>query len=153
MFTLCVDNFGVNFVGQDHSDHLMSVLRKHYTISTDKKGKHYLGIDLNWDYECHVVHLSMLSYVPQACKQFNHPMPRRAHNQPHPLMKPKYGTAKRFSPDADTLPLLDADGKKYVQEVVALSSIMPVQRTAPCRLPRAPSPHSKLIKPSARWPM
>jgi hypothetical protein len=38
-FTLCVDDFGVKCVGQTHADHLMTVLRKHYTISSDTKGK------------------------------------------------------------------------------------------------------------------
>ena len=45
-FTLCVDDFGVNYVGEQHVDHLMTVLRNHYTISRDWTGSRYLGLDL-----------------------------------------------------------------------------------------------------------
>ena len=38
-FTLCVDDVGVKYVDQEHADHLMTVLRKHYTISNDANGK------------------------------------------------------------------------------------------------------------------
>ena len=35
-FTLCVDNFGIKYVGQEHANHLKSVLQEHYTISCDE---------------------------------------------------------------------------------------------------------------------
>ena len=50
-FTLCVDDFGVKYVGKEHTEHLISVLESSYTISTDWKGKSYLGLDLDWDYQ------------------------------------------------------------------------------------------------------
>ena len=131
-FTLCVDDFGVKYVGQEHADHLMAVLQKHYTISTDVKGQRYLGIDLDWDYDNRTVHLSMLSYVPQALKRFNHPPPRKPQHQPHPHIKPKYGATKQFAPDKDTSPLLDANGKKYVQEVVG--TFLYYARTIDCTM-------------------
>ena len=34
-FTLVVDDFGVQYVGEEHGQHLVSVLRQHYDISTD----------------------------------------------------------------------------------------------------------------------
>ena len=49
-FTLCVDNFGVNYVGEQHVDYLMTALSNHYTISSYCTGSHYLGLDLDWDY-------------------------------------------------------------------------------------------------------
>ena len=60
-FTLYVDDFGFKYVGEQHVDHLMTVLSSHYTISSDWTGSRYLGIDLDWDYEKLEVHLSMLS--------------------------------------------------------------------------------------------
>ena len=62
-FTLCVENFGVKYVGKQHAEHLMGVLRKFYTISYDWKGTSYLGINLDWDYELCKVHLYMINYV------------------------------------------------------------------------------------------
>ena len=117
-FTLCVDDFGVKYVGQEHADHLQAVLRQHYTISTDPKGRRYLGIDLDWDYENRTVHLSMLKYVPQALTRFKHRAPKKPQHQPHPHVKPKYGATKQYTPGADTSPLLSKEDKKYVQEVV-----------------------------------
>ena len=49
-FTICVDDFGVKYVGKQHVDHLMTVLSNHCTISSDWTGSRYLGLDLYWDY-------------------------------------------------------------------------------------------------------
>ena len=46
-FTLCVDDFGVKYVGKQHAEHLMQVLTEHYTIAHDWTGAKYLGIDLD----------------------------------------------------------------------------------------------------------
>ena len=59
-FTLCEDDFGVKYVGKQHVEHLLSVLKSNYKISTDWSGKRYLDIDLDWDYAHNKVHLSML---------------------------------------------------------------------------------------------
>ena len=32
-FTLVVDNFGIKYVGQEHAEHLISVLKKHYKLA------------------------------------------------------------------------------------------------------------------------
>eukprot|EP00804_Cyclotella_cryptica_P014875 CCRYP_020384-RA/>CCRYP_020384-RA protein AED:0.47 eAED:0.47 QI:0/0/0/1/0/0/2/0/71 len=37
-FALCVDDFGVKYVGIDHDKHLLHALNKHYTASHDWKG-------------------------------------------------------------------------------------------------------------------
>ena len=46
-FNLCVDDFGVKYVGKQHVDHLMTVLSSHYTIASDWTGSRYLGIDFD----------------------------------------------------------------------------------------------------------
>ena len=60
-FSLCVDNFGVKYIGKTHADHLMSALQAHYKISSDWSGKRYLVFDLDWDYAQRKFHLSVLS--------------------------------------------------------------------------------------------
>ena len=50
----------------------MTVLKKNYAISNDNKGKRYLRLDLDWDYENRTVHISMLDYVTNAIKRFHH---------------------------------------------------------------------------------
>ena len=50
-FTICVDGFGVKYIGEQHVDHLMTFLSNHYTIYSNWTGSRYLGLDLDWDYE------------------------------------------------------------------------------------------------------
>ena len=38
-------------MGKEHAEHLMSILKSSYKISDDWKGKRYLGLDFEWDYE------------------------------------------------------------------------------------------------------
>ncbi len=45
-FTLVVDNFGVQFVNKDNVDHLISSIKKTYTLTKDWIGNLYCGIML-----------------------------------------------------------------------------------------------------------
>ncbi|KAL7478564.1 hypothetical protein ACHAW6_009220 [Cyclotella cf. meneghiniana] len=47
-FTLVVDDFGVKYVGQEHTIHLKTVIESHYSLSTDWTGDQYIGIHLEW---------------------------------------------------------------------------------------------------------
>ena len=49
----------------------MVVLSKSYNFSSNREGKQYLGLDLDWNYEKRKVHLSMLTYFDDALKRFN----------------------------------------------------------------------------------
>jgi len=84
-FLLVVDDFGLKDMGEEHREHLSSVMRRHYKISDDKHdGKTYYGLTLDWDYEGRKVHRSRAGYVAKALKRFKHEMPKRLQNQPHP---------------------------------------------------------------------
>jgi hypothetical protein len=50
-FLLVVDDFGVKYVGREHAQHLMSSIRKNYTISSNWNGSAYCGLTLDWDYK------------------------------------------------------------------------------------------------------
>ena len=51
-FFLIVDDFGVNYVGKEHMDYLITSLRKDYSrITVDWKGELYAGINLKWNYD------------------------------------------------------------------------------------------------------
>ena len=114
-FSLCVDDFSVKYNGKQHADHLISVLKDHYTISQYWKGQHYLGIDLDWDHQNRVFHLSMLKYVANAIKNFHHKHPQKPQDQTYPHIKTIYGTKEHYSPDADKSPLLAPSDKKFAQ--------------------------------------
>ena len=50
IFGLIVDNFGIEYVGERHSQHLLHTLQEHYTITTYWEGKKFAGVDLDWKY-------------------------------------------------------------------------------------------------------
>ncbi len=116
-FTLCVDDFGVKYVGREHAEHLIEVLQKHYKLTIDWTGSKYIGLDLAWDYDKREVHLSMPGYVAKALKRFDHPTPTKRQDQPHPHIPPKYGATTQYATAIDTTPLLDKAGQKFIQQV------------------------------------
>ena len=116
-FTLCVDNFGVKYTSTQHAHHLMAILQEHYIISHDWSGSRYLGMDIDWDYEKHEVHLSMLSYVQDALTCFHHTRPRKPQDQPHPHVKPTYGAKVQYAAGEDKSPAVSPKEKKFIQEV------------------------------------
>jgi hypothetical protein len=74
MFCLVVDDFGVQYVGKDHAQLLMT---------TDWTGASYCGLTLSWGYDKHTVDLSMPNYLAQALQCFEHPKPTKAQDAPH----------------------------------------------------------------------
>jgi hypothetical protein len=119
LFTLCVDDFGIKYIGREHAKHLVSILSKHYRCSHNWDGQRYLSMNLNWDYKGRAVHVSMLDYVPEALARFQHKTPHTPQHQPCPHIKPTYGTTAQYTKDVNTTPLLDKEGKKYIQEVIS----------------------------------
>ena len=45
-FCLVVDDFGVEYVGKQHAEHLANILKKYHNITEYWEGKKYAGIDL-----------------------------------------------------------------------------------------------------------
>jgi hypothetical protein len=105
-FTLCVDDFGIKYVGREHAKHLASILRKHYKCSHDWDSQWYLGMTINWDYTGRAVHTSMFDYVPEALTRFQHTPPRIPQHQPYPHVKPTYGAKAQYTENVDTSPPL-----------------------------------------------
>ena len=116
-FTLVVDDFGVKYTSKADVRHLLGVLTEHYTVSKDWSGGKYIGLTLDWDYAGGQVHLSMPGYVAQALVEFGHEPPASRQDSPHPHTPPKYGATKQYAEAPDESPLLDAEGKKFIQRV------------------------------------
>jgi hypothetical protein len=63
-FNLCVNNFGVKYIGDDNLKHLFAALCKEtYEIVEDWTGDLYCGISLDWHYNKRYVDTSMPPYV------------------------------------------------------------------------------------------
>ena len=88
VFSLVVNNYGVKYVGEEHANHIVDALDKHYEILKDCEGKNYCGLTLEWYYVARKVHVSMTGYVKDALQRFKHdPLPR-IQNQPYPHTPP-----------------------------------------------------------------
>ena len=119
-FTLCVDDFGVKYVGKEHAQHLLASINQHYKTSHEWEGTRYIGLTLDWDYIQRLVHISMPGYCEKACTRFQHERPRKPQDQPYPHIEPTYGSKKQYAEEADTSSPLSKANKTYVQEVVGV---------------------------------
>jgi hypothetical protein len=118
LFTLYVNDFGIKYVGLEHTNHLAKVLEEHYKCSIDWDRKCYLGINMDWDYKGHRVHILVLDYVPEALARFQHRAPSKPQHQPCPHVKPNYRAKVQYTEDTDTSALLPQKDKKFIQKVI-----------------------------------
>jgi hypothetical protein len=117
-FTLYVGEFGIKYVGWEHTNHLKKNLNKHCKRSIDWDEKCYLGMNMDWDYDGGRVHISMLTYVPKALACFQHQAPNKLQHQPCPHLKPNYGAKAQYMEDMDTSTFLPKEDRKFIQEVL-----------------------------------
>ena len=64
-----VEDFGIKYVGQENTDHLLMALRKYYKVSVDEEGSLYCGITLECDYKNRTLEISMPGYVEKTSHQ------------------------------------------------------------------------------------
>jgi hypothetical protein len=99
-----VDDFGVQYVGEEHARHLIAALETDYTVSKDWTGGLYCGITLHWNYDDKYVDLSMPGYVKDSLHKFQHPLPKRPQYTPHNWTVPAYGQRIQYAPPPDLAP-------------------------------------------------
>jgi hypothetical protein len=111
-----VDDFGVKYVGREHAEHLMTCIKKNYSISSDWNGTAYCGLTLDWDYKDRTVDLSMPRYTKAALHKYQHPAPERPEHSPHTWNPPIYGAKTQFVSDTKlSRALSDKDINKLQQ--------------------------------------
>ena len=82
-FTLVVDDFGVKYIGRQHAEHLMGILKQHYDTEKDWKGELYCGITLKWNYAEGYVDIAMPNYVQKQLVKYRHNAPKRPQSCPN----------------------------------------------------------------------
>jgi len=117
MSSLVVDDFGVQYNGKGHAEHLAQCLTEKYTCTTDWSGRNFIGLQLDWDYDKGIVDLSMPGYVAKASQRFNHAATKRQ-DAPHPHKEPQYGVRVQLTDEIDDSPGLNKDDKLTLQEVI-----------------------------------
>ena len=117
-FCLCVDDFGVKYYSKEDANHLIAALQQNYDITIDWEGKHFCGLNIDWNYPDGYVDISMKHYVIKALQKLQHTFPKRPQYAPHKWTVPIYGQNRQYAPDPDTSALLPQKDIKRVQRVV-----------------------------------
>jgi hypothetical protein len=120
-FNLCVDDFGVKYVGDDHLQNLFTALQtKTYIIVEDWTGDLYCDdINFDWNYAQCWVDISMPVYVIKNLTWYNHttqPKPQHCLYKPNPIF---YGKDNQVPTQTDESPVLDAAAKQRMQQIVS----------------------------------
>ncbi len=103
-------------MGKEHALNLKHVLKEHYQLTCDWDGRGYIGITLDWDYQQRRVHLSMPGYVKKALKLFQHQL-KFTQDAPYPSVPIRYGAKQQYATQESMAPPLDANDKKFIQQV------------------------------------
>jgi hypothetical protein len=117
LFSLVVDDFGIQYVGKTHADHLIAAIKEHYPFSTDWDGTVYCGVNLRWDYKNRTVDLSMPGYVTALLNKYQHPTPTRPQHSPHAWTAPNYGAKIQLTAPTDESASLPPAEVKRIQQV------------------------------------
>jgi hypothetical protein len=82
------------------------------------EGDLYCGIALKWNYTKRYVDLTMVKYVMKQMTKYGHVAPLKPQHCPYSPNPIKYGKDNQAPSPLDDSPLLDAAGKKRVQQIV-----------------------------------
>jgi hypothetical protein len=117
-FCLIVDDFGVEYVGLEHFNYLLGVLKKFHGVHYNMASNEFAGIDIEWDYTARHCRISMPGYIPMLLLKFKHPHPTKPQLSSYKCLPITYSSKSHITPDPDSLGLLDASHKCRVQEIL-----------------------------------
>ena len=90
-FTLVVNDFGVKYVGEENSKHLIKVIEsKGYRLGDGWTNTRYYGITQNWNYDERTLVISMPGYVQNMLVRLNE-IPKSDINLPYQSKPRKFG--------------------------------------------------------------
>jgi hypothetical protein len=117
-FNLCVDNFGIKYIGNENLKHLFQALRTGtYEIVKDWMGELYCVITLDWNYVAMSGHCNAC-LCDKNLTRYNHPPPLKPQHCPYTPNPIVYGKDNQAPTPGDISPLLDAAGKQRIQQIV-----------------------------------
>ena len=88
---LCVDDFGVKYCSDDDANNLCNAISANFKHTTDKEGRYYCGLTIDWNYALEHVDVSMPNYVQEAQKKLNYHQKVFPHHSLHKNLPIKYG--------------------------------------------------------------
>ncbi len=123
-FYLIVSDFGVEYVGIEHFNHLLLVLQRYHQVQTNMAGDKIVCLNVQWDFPSKRVCINMRSYVKDLLLGLNWPMPKKPQLLPFTTTPIAYGQKTQFIPDKDTLASLSPECIKRVQKLSGLYCII-----------------------------
>ncbi len=103
-FSLIVNNFGVKYIGEEHTQHLLQTVQQYFKCLFEPEGERYCGLTIKWDHPVKKVHILMPLYLENALKQFQHPPPIVPQDQLHPHVKNNMGQKSNMQSPPKTPP-------------------------------------------------
>jgi hypothetical protein len=120
MFSLVVDDFGIQYTHLPDAQHLLAALKQHYeAIMVDWTGSLFCGISLLWNYTNHTVDLSMPNYVQDALTEFEHPPPSKPEHQPYRHNPPQFGVKTQLTETVDNSTPLNKQETLWLQQITS----------------------------------
>ena len=112
LFCLIVNDFGIEYVGKRHDDHLRDILIEHYELTQNWSGSRFAGINLTWDFTNRTCRLFIKNYIKNLLLKWGHAIPlkpRHSHFSHAPII---YGAKQQFANLPDASPKLNDTGIK-----------------------------------------
>jgi hypothetical protein len=120
MFSLVVDDFGIQYTHLPDAQHLLAALKQHYeAITVDWTGSLFCGISLQWNYTNRMVDLSMPHYVQDASTKFEHQAPIKSEHQPHWHNPPQFGVKTQLTEPVDNSAPLNKQETLCLQQITS----------------------------------
>jgi hypothetical protein len=117
-FCLIVDNFGIEYVGLEHFNYLLNILKKFHGIQYNMACDKFAGMDIEWNYAARHCCISMPGYISTLLFKFKHPHPAKPWLSPCKCLPITYGAKLHITPDPVSSELLNASRKHCVQEIL-----------------------------------
>ena len=116
-FVLVVDDFLIKWKARADLDYLLAVLRTAYPITVDLEAVRYLGMTIRRTTHPRTLSISMPNYIAMALNRFEaNDLPTLP--TPMPYVAPVYSRASPPRLLPDTAPLVSADRRRRIQQIV-----------------------------------
>ncbi len=107
----------MKYVNNEDVKHLISAIKKYYTMTVDKGATKYIGFTIEWDYKNCKAHIHMPGYLQKALIRFKHKTLDKLQNSLHPHVIQQYRAKTQYAKEEDVSPPLSKEETKYVQAV------------------------------------
>jgi hypothetical protein len=117
-FNLIVDDFGIEYVGIKHFNHLSMLLKKYHQIQTSMAGNKIVDINVQWDFPSRRVRIDMQTYIDTLLLTLDWPKPQKPQLSPFIATPIAYGQKTQLMPEEDTSATLLPKCLLRVQKII-----------------------------------